>query len=247
MRPLKTPIINGNVNNMKQLILNYVNSINRRTRIVILVVIAVLIVGYWPVSYIYNTLQEHYLVKKYAADPEWKHVTDQMEVNKRDLANNPDRYKRIAATMDMGLEWYNLREFKFAAKWWKKGLAIEPNNIIGWNNLGNAYRDLKQFSKAEVAYRKSMKLARVGEVDACLALGEQYRFYDKSKQDKADDLYLECLKKHKDDRDLIARLADYYRDMGNIKNAILYFDKLYMLEPTQEVSEELRSLRSMGQ
>lgn len=229
-------IINGDINNM-----------NKKTYMRTFVALVVIIVGYWLVSYTYDALQEHYLFKKYAADPEWKHITDQMEVNKRDLANNPDRYKRIAATMDMGFEWYNLREFKFAAKWWKKGLAIEPNNIIGWYNLGNAYRELKKFSKAESAYRKSMKLARVGEVDACLALGEQYRFYDKSKQDKADDLYLECLKKHKDDRDLIARLADYYRDMGDKQNAILYFDKLYILEPTQEVSEELRGLRSMGQ
>lgn len=233
--------------NMKQLIHHFMGLSSKRKYLVGFCILAILIIGYWSVSYAVDTLQEHYLFQKYAADPEWKHVTDQMEVNKKDLAQNPNRYKRIGATMDMGLQWYNVREFKFAAKWWKKGLAIEPNNIIGWHNLGSAYRDLKKFSKAEAAYRKSMKLARVGEVDACLALGEQYRFYDKEQSDKADDLYLECLKKHKDNADLIARLADYYRDAGDRQNAILYFDKLFSIEPTQEVSEELRNLRSMGQ
>lgn len=231
---------------MKQLIHHFIGLDRRKKYLTVFCIAAVLVVGFCLVTYIVDALQEHYLFQKYAANPEWKHVTDQMEVNKKDLANSSDKYKRFAATMDMGLQWFNLREFKFAAKWWERALDIESKSMIGWVNLGNAYRELKKFSRAETAYRKSMKLAREGEVDACLALGEMYRFYDKEQSDKAPGLYSECLKKHKNSPDLIARLADYYRDMGDRQNAILYFEKLFSIEPTQEVSEELKNLRSMA-
>ena len=35
------------------------------------------------------------------------------------------------------------------------------------------------------------------------------------KKDKEDNVYLKCLKRHGNNRDLIARLAIYYRDSGD--------------------------------
>lgn len=215
-------------------------SLKKSTYILILVLV---VLGFWLSSYIYGEWKEKNLMEKYRAMPEWASVVEMMDVNLRDLAANPPKAKRVAATMDMGLEWYNLREFDLAAKWWKRGLDIEPNNVIGWVNLGYAYRDLGKFAKAEKAFKRSMKIARVGETEACLALGEMYKYAYTAKKDLEDDVYLECLQKHKDDRNLIARLAGYYRDIGDRQNATLYFDKLFSIDPTPEVSEELRNLR----
>ncbi len=206
-----------------------------------------LIVLIWVLSFVYGIWHESNLLKKYAEDPERKQFVEWILKDKQVLANNPERAQRIGTTMDVGLQWYILQEYKLAIKWWKKGLAIEPNNDIGWYNAGNAYRELKRYSQAENAYEKSMEISGTNEIDACLALGEMYRYNYLEKQNKEDNVYLKCLKKSPDNRDLIARLAGYYRDIGDRKNAIKYFDKLWSIEPTQGVSEELRALRLMAE
>ncbi len=206
--------------------------------------LALLIFVWHGVSFVLSAWRESVLVDRYALDIEKKQFTDQIKINKEDLSKNPDRYKKIAATMDMGLQWYNLREWDLAAKWWNRGLNIEPNNEIGWTNLGYAYVEMKDYSDAEDAYNNAMKYARVGEVGGCLALGDLYKYSYTAKKNKEITILLKCLKKHKDNRDLIARAAGYYRDIGDVRNAIIYFDKLWSIEPTPEVGEELRDLRS---
>lgn len=190
-----------------------------------------------------NLSEEEKLLKKYLNTPDWSRFAQLIEGDKKDLANNPNHAKETGATMDIGLQWFNLREFKYATQWWEKGLKIEPNNTMGWSNLGNAYRELKEYSKAESAYKKSVEMARPGETEACILLGEMYKFNYTSKKDKEGQVYIDCLKKHANDRDLIARLAGYYRDIGDKKNALIYFDKLFSIDPTPEVMEELRLLR----
>lgn len=202
-----------------------------------------LIILIWFLSFVYGIWKEEHLLKKYSLDPEKKQFAEWILKDKQDLENGLKRGNLIGTTMDVGLQWYNLMEYGLAAKWWKKGLDIEPNNDIGWYNLGNAYRELGQYTKAEDAYGESMEVATAGEIDACLALGEMYRYAYKRKQDKESGVYLKCLKKHKDNRDLIAHLAIYYRDKGDLNRAVKYFDKLWSIEPTADVSEELRNLR----
>lgn len=194
-------------------------------------------------SPLYFSFQERRALEKHLSDPDNKKFAEMIVADTNALSANPDRSTRISATMDMGLEWYNLKQYDFAIRWWKKGLALEENNDIGWYNLGNAYRELKRYTQAEAAYEKSMKVATTGEIDACLALGEMYKYDYVEYRDAEDDLYLECLKKHPKNRDLIARIAIYYRDIGDKKNATRYFDELFSIEPSYDVSEELRKLR----
>lgn len=209
--------------------------------------ILLLIVAFVVARPIYGAWREERLIQQYLNDPERKQFAEWLRTDQKDLASNPERARRIGITMDMGLQWYNLMQYDLAAKWWKKGLKIEHNNDIGWYNLGNAYRDSRHYWRAENAYEESMEVATEGEIDACLALGEMYKYAYNKKKDKEDDVYLKCLKKHTNNRDLIARLAIYYRDNDDIPNATIYFDKLYSIEPTFEVSEELRALRIKSQ
>ena len=205
--------------------------------------IILLIFAWYGLSYALSAWKESILIDKYELDMQYKSFIDQIKINKDDLSKNPDKYKKIAATMDMGLQWYNLREWDLAVKWWKRGLNIEPNNEIGWTNLGNAYVEMKDYSEAEDAYENAMEYARKGEAGGCLALADLYKYSYTDKKDKEITVLLKCLKKHKDNRDLIARAAGYYRDTGDVPNAIIYFDKLWSIEPTPEVGEELRDLR----
>ena len=88
-----------------------------------------------------------------------------------------------------------------------------------------------------------MSYAGPGEVEGCLGLGDLYKYNFKARALREDDVYLECIQKHGQERNLLARLAGFYRDHGDIKNAILYFDKLFSIEPTPEVGEEIRALQ----
>lgn len=120
---------------------------------------------------------------------------------------------------------------------------MKRDNEIGWYNLGNAYRRLKNLKKAEEAYLTSIEYAKTGELNGCLALGELYRNDYIEKRAEEPVVYQKCLEKSPDNRDLIARLGVYYRDQGDKAKAIQYFDQLFRLEPTVDVSEELRKLR----
>ena len=208
--------------------------------VVSVIIILVLLVAY--IGSFYSSWRENQLIAQYLNDPQKSFFAELLRRDQKDLASNPERARRIGITMDMGLQWYGLAEYDLAVKWWRRGLSIEPNNDIGWYNLGNAYRELRQYPNAENAYKESMEVSTPGEIDACLALGEMYRYAYTYKKDKEPDVYLECLEKHKQDRDLIARLAIYYRDVGDKPNAIKYFDQLWSIDPTQDVSEELRKL-----
>ena len=187
--------------------------------------------------------QENTLITKYRNDPERKQYVEFIERNKKDLASHPDKAKKVSATMDMGLQWYVLHEYTSAVQWWEKGLKLRADNSIGWYNLGNAYRELKNYPKSESAYRKSIQYADQNELDGCLALGELYHYNYTEKSFEEPQVYLSCLQKFSNNRDLIARLAIYYRDIGDKEKATQYFDRLWSIEPSVDVSEELRKLR----
>lgn len=229
---------------MKTVLNRYMERISQPDKKTCVIMGVLLLVGIllWALSFAYGMWREDNLLKKYGQDPERKQFADWIVKDKQDLAGNPARSQLIGATMDIGLQWYNLREFDLAAKWWRKGLAVEPNNDIGWYNLGNAYLEMKDYGDSESAYLKSMDYATEGETEGCIALGELYRYAYTAKRDQEDDLYLKCLKKHPKNRDIIARLAVYYRDAGDKKNAIKYFDQLFSLDPNAQVAEEIRKL-----
>ncbi|MBI2638525.1 tetratricopeptide repeat protein [Candidatus Peregrinibacteria bacterium] len=223
--------------------IKFIKNMSKKQWLIFCIALILLIFAWRGVSYGLGVWRESILIDRYEFDIQKKQFIDQIKVNKEDLSKNPDKYKKIAATMDMGLQWYNLREWDLAAKWWRRGLNIEPNNEIGWTNLGNAYVEMKDYSEAEDAYENAMKYARPGEAGGCLALADLYKYSYTTKKNKEIDVLLKCLKKHKGDRDLTARAAGYYRDIGDVHNAIIYFDKLWSMEPTMEVGEELRDLR----
>lgn len=205
----------------------------------IIALIAVVVVSWFT----YSWWQEEQLLRKYIAEPGRQEIVEFLRRDKRELKKNLSFEDRVTYTLDTGLQWYVLGEYDRAVRWWNKGLAMKPDNEIGWYNLGNAYRRMKEFAKAEEAYQKSMEYARQDELNGCLALGELYGNDYLEKRDQEPEVYKRCLEKSPNNRDLIARLGVYYRDKGDKQNAIKYFDELYRLEPSVELGEELRALR----
>jgi len=208
---------------------------------IILFIIAAAVVGVWYGSAWWS---EEQLLRKYEAQTGRKEFVEFLRRDKKELKKNLPLEDRVTYTLDLGLQWYVLGEYDRAVKWWGKGLALKPDNEIGWYNLGNAYRRMKDFVQAEAAYEKSISYARQDELNGCLALGELYGNDYLEKRDQEPEVYKRCLEKSPDNRDLIARLGIYYRDRGDKENAIKYFDELYRLEPTVELGEEIRLLQS---
>ncbi|MBI4250698.1 tetratricopeptide repeat protein [Candidatus Uhrbacteria bacterium] len=186
---------------------------------------------------------EEQLLHKYEAQTGRKEFVEFLRRDKKELKKDLPFEDRVTYTLDLGLQWYVLGEYGRAVTWWGKGLELKPDNEIGWYNLGNAYRRMKDFAKAEDAYEKSISYARQDEINGCLALAELYGNDYLEKRDSVPDVYKRCLEKSPDNRDLIAQLGVYYRDRGDKENAIKYFDELYRLEPTVELGEEIRLLQ----
>lgn len=201
--------------------------------------IALLIGGYFG----YRVWDEERLLDGYARDKDKKEFVEYVRRDKKKLKERLERADRVSYTMDLGLQWYILEDNKRAIHWWLKGLDMNPKNEIGWYNVGNAYRRLREYEKAERAYLTSIEHARNGELNGCLALGELYRVDYFEKRDQEPAVYQTCLEKNANDRDLIARLGVFYRDKGEKAKALQYFDQLYRLEPTVELGEEIRKLQ----
>ncbi len=207
--------------------------------LIIILSIALITGGYFG----YTIWQEERILNEYAHNKDKKEFVEYIRRDKKKLKERLEYNDRISYTLDTGLQWYVLGEYRRAIHWWSKGLAMNPKNQIGWYNVGNAYRRLTEYKKAEQAYLTSIEHARSGELEGCLALGELYRVDYIEKRDKEPVIYQTCLQKSPDNRDLIARLGVYYRDAGEKSKALQYFDQLYGLEPTIELGEEIRKLQ----
>lgn len=193
-----------------------------------------------------RNLYEGRLTNQLRENKDFRPFVESIDRDHADLAANPDHYKEVAATMDLGLQWYSMRKFTYAIKWWSRGLKIEPNNDVGWLNLGNGYAAINEHLNAEKAYRKAMELAGEGEIEACIAMGDLYKYQFAAKRDLEDDVYLGCMKKHGEkNRDLVAHLAGYYRDAKNPQKALEYFNILFNMEPTNEVVAEIKAMETL--
>ncbi len=183
------------------------------------------------------------VLAKYEKDLGQRQFVELLRRDKQKLGGRLSKEDRITYTMDLGLQWYVLGENERAIQWWNKGLKLHPQNEIGWYNLGNAYRRIQNHQMAEKSYQTSIDVSKGGELNGCLALGELYRVDYIEKRTQEPEVYKQCLQKSPNDRDLLAHLAVYYRDSGDRKQAVQYFDQLFSLEPSVEIGEELRKLR----
>lgn len=148
---------------------------------------------------------------------------------------------------DMGVDYYAMHAYDYAAEYFAASLSVEPDNGVGWVNLGNAYRQLRDLNNARTAYLKAFEISNYTDSSGCVELGDMLQ-HDKlpgTVPADGEKQYLDCLAKtpNQNDRQLIARLASYYYDQGDKKNAIKYFDKLSRIEPDNaEVFDILRQL-----
>ena len=88
----------------------------------------------------------------------------------------------------LGLIIFQQGKFSESIKYFNEGIKAEPKNAIIYNNLGNAYKSLEIYDKAEHFYLKSIDLNN-GIIEPLNNLGNLYLFMNKS------DEAINCFKK----------------------------------------------------
>ncbi len=112
-----------------------------------------------------------------------------------------------------------------AVEAWMYASEISPLNIVPLNNLGNIYHyQIKDYSKAEEYFKKAVEVGST-YVSSYTNLFELYTLSYKQDTDSAEQILLEGLENNPNQINLLITLATYYRDNGDNKNAITYYEK----------------------
>ncbi len=107
----------------------------------------------------------------------------------RQIKENPDDDE---ALFQLGLAFYELKNYKEAEKYWLKTVDINPNYYKAWGNLGNLYQnEFKDYEKAKKLYAKVLEI-NPNDAIAYFNLGNLYAkvFHD---YDKSEEAYLKAV------------------------------------------------------
>ncbi|MBU1557403.1 tetratricopeptide repeat protein [Patescibacteria group bacterium] len=138
------------------------------------------------------------------------------------LKENPSS---VEDWINLGIYMKQIGDFGGAIEAWKYASLISPLNTVPLNNLGNLYHyDLKDYPKSEEYFRKSINISST-YVNPYLNLFDLYSLSYKQDTNSAENILLEGLEKNPNQINLLITLATYYKDKGDKKNAIIYYEK----------------------
>ena len=130
-----------------------------------------------------------------------------------------------------------------AIRGYRASLSIQPNNTIILNNLATSYQDLKEYKKAEAAFKKLIEFSP-GTVYAYRKLADIYLIPAVGKKDRVVPTIEAGLASVPESGDLLSYLAVYYQEERNYTKAIEYFERLLKVNPgNQAAKEELAKLK----
>jgi tetratricopeptide (TPR) repeat protein len=183
-------------------------------KVSLLLVIAGLIVVAMLASYYYRKSTNESVI--YLKDLQSAELT---------LKSEPNNY---GALMKKGIAEYNLGRFDDAIKTYGLATSVDAGNYLAWNNLGNTYRQMKQYAKAETAYNKAIELDSK-KINPYINLAGTYRSWsvmDGTKHKLILQTLQQGLVANPDNEILLQELVDYYDRAGDADNAQKYRDQL---------------------
>lgn len=146
--------------------------------------------------------------------------TNSPEVNKIVLANLE---KAIAAIkkdpksamnwIELGIQRKTLGDYEGARDAWEYAKAIEPGNLVPWNNLGDLYHFyLKNYVKSEENWKKTIAL-KPDYMQGYRGLYELYTYSMKEKIGEIPVMLKQGIAKNPDATDLKVMLSDYEKSL----------------------------------
>ena len=139
------------------------------------------------------------------------------------------RERETMKQMRIGLE--DLEEYfsqNFGYKSLEKAIKIKPDDHDVYNNMGNAYYDLKEYKKAIECYKKAIEL-KPDYYDAHYNMGNAYD--DLKEYEKAIECYKKAIELKPDDHDVHYNMGNAYYDLKKYGKAIECYEKALEIEP----------------
>ncbi len=143
--------------------------------------------------------------------------------------------------LSLGGAYYSLGMFGHAINAYKTSDEI-TTSPVALRNIGNVYKDTKQYPKAEKYYLQSMELDP-SETQTFVDLFELYKIPWNGQKYSSETILQLGIGKMADNTSLLATLANYYKEIGNKEKAIEYYRKVLKVKPSNEAAKrELEEL-----
>lgn len=135
----------------------------------------------------------------------------------------------------LGVAKYATNDLQGAKEAYEKGVALSNDNAILHNNLGNVYRDLGDYTKAEAEYRRAMELnSKLTTPYSNLASIYQYNL---GKPDTALAIYESGIKSVPEYIDFYNSIALLYEQQGLKDKAIDAFKRALKVQPSNQAAQ----------
>lgn len=109
------------------------------------------------------------------------------------------------------------------------------SNWIAYYNLGDMYRRIGDFDRAESAYNNALTISGGRQLNAYLAKAEMYRYQLNKSPEEIKAIYEEALAKSDDLNNVQVAYAAYLKAIGDTAGALKYYQALLKTYPTNEI------------
>jgi len=161
----------------------------------------------------------------------------QLEILKQDYGLAVEEYEKnpnsFSALMTFAFTYYQLGDYEKARDVYIKIGEISSKNYTSFWNLANTYIRLKNYSGAERAYLRTIENGP-DQTRHYTALAELYWYNLPEKREQIPELYKKGLEELPGNYDLLVNLAWYYKETGDKKNALKYYQEVIDNYPETE-------------
>ena len=161
---------------------------------------------------------------------------------RRSLALYPKNYQTIN---DLGTVYLFMgKNYDSAVYFLKSAIELDSTMQPAWVNLGMAYRDQKQFSKALECYEHILKV-NPNQIKAVFAMADVYN--DMGDFDRAVKMNQDMMKRYPNLEMPYVNIGNYYMLKTDTATAVSYWEKAAAINPSYELCVQLNSLYLLKQ
>ncbi len=126
-----------------------------------------------------------------------------------------------------------------AIELYEKAAAIGNNNVwVPFLNIGNVYKKMGEYDKAEEAYNKALEISKYGSETVYLQKIDLYQYYLKKSNEDVIKIYEEALSTLVENGNIVVRYSGFLRDIGENEKALEYYKILLERFPENELYKE---------
>lgn len=140
-----------------------------------------------------------------------------------------DDPKDVHAIKDYAIALYATGDVQGAKAQYEAEIKLNPTDSTAYNNLGNVYRDLRDYDKAVSSYKQAIKL-NAKNANAYTNLANVY-MYTLNKKDLGIATYEEAIKNLPKNQELPVLLGIAYEQTGDMPNAAKAFQQALDANP----------------